>query len=405
MRELLRKINRKLNGGAFEAGELSVKTELKKVLIAHQSTIPHYRVPFYNTVERMRPKWWSFDVVFDRSELEIKRFFDNQLELIDFHFPILDVKTLAVKVANKTLSYQRFWTRAGRYDLVIVEDALNNLTYFLSQLHQLHGVRFAYWGHGRDRSLQKLTLPKILSEKLKLYLVRKAHGFFAYTDGVKGYLAGRGLPPDRIFTLNNTIDIIQQRQMFAKYVTERQSLRQQFGLTGKKTLLFVGRFTKNKRIEFLLEAFSLLREQDDSFHLLMVGSGGAANLSSLKSITYLGSIVDLDKLAPIYVASDVFTFPGSVGLGPLQALCYDLLIVTIESDTHLPEIEYLRPENSIILPRHVTPKDYAETVIEIFQDETRMIQFKSEIWPSIRHLTVENMAQNFINGVNLLLHP
>ena len=30
---------------------------VKKVLIAHQSTIPHYRVPFYEAVERLRPKW------------------------------------------------------------------------------------------------------------------------------------------------------------------------------------------------------------------------------------------------------------------------------------------------------------------------------------------------------------
>jgi glycosyltransferase involved in cell wall biosynthesis len=387
----------------FLIEQTAVRSELKKVLIAHQSSVPHYRVPFYNSLERLKPKWWRFDVAFDRSEIETKRFFAEQLKLEDFNFSILDVNTLALKLSDKTISYQTFWAKAGSYDLVIVENAVNNLAYCLSQLHQLHGVRFAYWGHGKDRTVDHLNLPKLLSEKLKLSLVRKAHGFFAYTDGVKAFLAGRGVPVSRIFTLNNTIDINHQRQFFLKCLPDRESIKQQFGLTGKKNLLFVGRFTKNKRIDFLLEAFSLLRQQDDSFHLLLVGSGGEVHIPKSKYITYFGSIVDLDKLAPIYVASDVFTFPGSVGLGPLQALCYDLPIVTIESDTHLPEIEYLLPENSIILPRQATPKDYADTLIEIFGDETHLAQLKAGIWPSIRHLTIDNMAQNFINGVNCLL--
>ncbi len=35
---------------------------VKRVLIAHQSTIPHYRVRFYQEVERLRPKWLAFPV-------------------------------------------------------------------------------------------------------------------------------------------------------------------------------------------------------------------------------------------------------------------------------------------------------------------------------------------------------
>ena len=48
---------------------------MHKVLIAHQSTIPHYRVPFYNSLENQKPDNWQFDVVFDISELEKPRFF------------------------------------------------------------------------------------------------------------------------------------------------------------------------------------------------------------------------------------------------------------------------------------------------------------------------------------------
>lgn len=62
----------------------------------------------------------------------------------------------------------------------------------------------------------------------------------------------------------------------------------------------------------------------------------------------------MNILAPLYAASDVFTFPGDVGLGPLQALCYDLPVITLESPTHMPEIIYLNKSNSIILPNRIS---------------------------------------------------
>ena len=49
---------------------------IKKVLIAHQSTIPHYRVPFYEAVERLRPKWWEFSVIYDTAEARGKSFLE-----------------------------------------------------------------------------------------------------------------------------------------------------------------------------------------------------------------------------------------------------------------------------------------------------------------------------------------
>jgi glycosyltransferase involved in cell wall biosynthesis len=234
-------------------------------------------------------------------------------------------------------------------------------------------------------------------------LIGKAHGYFAYTEGVKEYLAKQGIPRQRIVTVNNTIDINYQRRFFCKYVTEAQSIKQKLGLAGKTVLLFVGRKTKNKRIEFLLEAFSVLQELDKSFHLLLVGSGGKTNILYPSNITNIGPLTALDKLAPVYVVSDLFTIPGAVGLGPLQALCYDLPVVTIAAETHGPEIDYLGPENSIILPKHSTPRDYAEALVRLFQDGERMRQLKLGIWPSIRHLTIENMARNFANGVDKLL--
>ena len=182
------------------------------------------------------------------------------------------------------------------------------------------------------------------------------------------------------------------------------NVRQQLGLQGKKVLLFVGRFTKSKRIDFLLESFEILQEKDSSFHLLLVGSGGESRQNDeLDNISFLGSIVDLDRLGPIFVASDVFTFPGAMGLAPLQALCYDLPVITIDSSVHKPEFEYLSPRNSIVLRRGTTPEEYAEAIIDLFKTPNRLKTLRLSTWSSIKHLTIEQMAQNFIRGVNSIL--
>lgn len=375
---------------------------MKKVLIAHQSTIPHYRVAFYNALERLRPDNWRFDVAFDPSELTSPRFFKEPLRREDIHFSVLEINTLMIKVFDKKISYQTFWSRAGQYDLVIVENALNNITYPLSQMHQLRGVKFAYWGHGKDREIESPKGLKWVGEKLKLKLVRRADGYFAYTMGVKKYLEMQGISGSKIYVVNNTIDIDEQRRAFNRWYPQRRMIRQDLGVEDKKVLLFVGRFTPNKRLDFLLEAFSCLRNIDTNFILLLVGDGEIRTTAS-DGISVLGSIINLDRLAPIYVASDIFTFPGSVGLASLQALCYDLPVVTIDSLQHKPEIEYLSAKNSLILSKYSTPQDYAQAVLDLCNTPSHLESLRRNAWPSIRHLTIDKMAERFITGIEDIL--
>lgn len=377
---------------------------MRRVLIAHQSTIPHYRIPFYNALEGLRPSTWRFDVVFDPYELEAKRFFQEKIDPQAFQFPILPVRTISTRIGRKRISYQTFWLRAAQYDLVIVENAVNNLAYPLCHLHRIGGTRIAYWGHGKDRSITAASWPKRLIERSKLLQVRNSDGFFAYTAGVKAYLVDRGVPANKIHVVQNTIDIEEQRRAFEEWQPKREAIRRRLGLDGKKVLLFVGRFIEQRRIEVLLEAFSILHSRDSAYHLLLVGSGAEAYLDDdLPGITQCGPIVELSALARRYVASDLYVIPGWVGLGPLQALCYDLPVITIDAPQHAPEIEYLSAANSIILDRGATAKEYAAAIDSLLADPSRLTSLRSGIWRSIEHLTIDNMARNFVAGVNSIL--
>lgn len=379
---------------------------MKTVLIAHQMTIPHYRVPFYNALERLRPASWRFDVVYDAADARASGLATMECAQATFAFPTIDVKTYSWSMrSGKPWGYQTFWRRAAKYDLVIVENALYCLTYPLTHLHQLHGVKVAYWGHGRDiRSSVQPGLPKRLMEWLKMAQVHQADGFFAYTDAVGDYLVQHEVPRAKVFVLNNTIDIVAQRRAYDAVRERREQLRAEMGLTGKRVLLFVGRFSPNKRIDFLLAAWQQLHEQDDRYHLLLVGSGGELFLpGELPSVTYLGSINGVERLAPFYAVADLYVIPGAVGLGPLQALCYDVPIVAIESVLHGPEIAYLTSANTCMLSADSSPSEYAQVVAKLSDEPEVLSTLRATCWPSISHLTIDNMATNFIDGVNTLL--
>lgn len=377
---------------------------MHKVLIAHQSTIPHYRVPFYNSLENQKPDNWQFDVVFDISELEKPRFFKEELDPTKFSFSTLNVSTIQISLKGKIISYQTFFKQASRYDLLILEHAFNNLTYPLCQLLQPNSIKIALWGHGRDRSVNERSIPHKIKTKTKNMLARKSDGYFAYTSGSKSYLEIQGLLSENIFVVNNTIDINTQRHHYLKHKNERDKIRNQRGFQDKKVLLFVGRLTKGKRIELLIDAFLDLFDLDPTYYLILIGSGGESiQIPQHIGIEHLGSTVDIYELGSHYIASDLFVIPGAVGLGPIQALCFDLPILTIDSPFQKPEFEYLSSRNSIILDPGSSKRELVQAVQEFFSDAGSIKKLRENAWYSINHLTIENMAQNFITGVNSIL--
>jgi glycosyltransferase involved in cell wall biosynthesis len=377
---------------------------VKKVLIAHQSTIPHYRVPFYEAVERLRPKSWEFSVIYDATKARAKSLLTFDYGSVNFH--IKPSQTYTVRFAHTQLSFQTFLREGSKYDLLIMGSELNNLSYPLCYLWRFHGRRVAYWGHGRDSSVENARGIKAIAEQTKIWLTRRADGFFAYTNRVRDYMTSNGVERNKIFVLHNTIDIASQRSLFDKLIPERERRRSEAGLNGKKVLLYVGRLAGRKRLNVLFDAFHFLRRTDESYFLIIVGDGNVSLLHDLKgrfgerSFRYVGAHEDISQFC---IISDLYVLPGAIGLGPLHALCFDLTPVVIHSRVHGPEYEYLNCGNALILPEGSTAEQYALAIKALLEDGPRWANLRAHAWPSIKHLTIENMALNFIEGVNWIL--
>ena len=378
-----------------------------RVLIAHQSRIPHYRVAFYNAVQRLKPAEWSFAVVFDPDLVRTKRLFGETVKESELDFPIERAPTWSLPF-TRSARYQPFVLRARAYDLVVFEDAFNNLAYPLGRLTLPSRVRIAYWGHGRDvHNLQQSPIKKLL-ERRKLQWSREAAGYFAYTNGVRDFLVANGVERNRVFVLHNTIDIEAHRRQFEALRDTREALRASLGPADARLLLYVGRVNASKRLGLLSAAVRELRRHDQRYRLILAGGGDPGTISALRNelgdgFDYRGVLVEAADLAPLFVACDAFVLPGLLGLAPLTAMCYDLTPIVIESAAHGPEIEYFDAANAVIAPAGTDAAGYADHIRGLLDDQPRWQQMRAAAWPSIRHLTIESMAREFIKGVTSIL--
>ncbi|GAB4293358.1 MAG: hypothetical protein Kow0098_14170 [Ignavibacteriaceae bacterium] len=354
---------------------------------------------------KLKPDWWDFTVIFD--PIEALNHFHLSPESNKFSFRVKETKSFTLNILDRKLIYQNFPFTSLSYDLLIVGNAMNNIAYPLSFFRILLGKKIAYWGHGRDFFTVDKSLLKKSTEKIKTIFSRRASGFFAYTPGVKSYLVSHGVPESKIHTLYNTIDIMHQREKFDQLRNKREQIRVDLKLKNRKVLLYVGRFNKEKRIDYLLKSFEILYRQDKSYKLLLIGGGDTKHILEFidrlttDAVDYLG-VVDEEKIATYYTASDLFVYPGAVGLGPIQAMCYDLIPVVINSDIHSPEYEYLSENNALILPIKSDENKYADAIADLMQDKVKFIRLRQQIWSSINHLTISRMAENFINGINFI---
>ena len=103
----------------------------------------------------------------------------------------------------------------------------------------------------------------------------------------------------------------------------------------KKRILHIGRLVKWKRVDLLLEAFSMLAPEYVEAELVIVGDGPeleslkdqASKLGLMSKISFVGAIYDPLVLGKYMDDSTVYVLAGMGGLSINEAMCYSLPII------------------------------------------------------------------------------
>ena len=111
-----------------------------------------------------------------------------------------------------------------------------------------------------------------------------------------------GLPADKLVVIANGVDLTK-----FDHPADSESIRQRLGLPLDSFIVCaIGRPRPVKGYGYLIDAFALLAEQDDSLHLLFVGDGPDRNalkaqvsrLGLTARVTFLGDQKDIPDLLP-----------------------------------------------------------------------------------------------------------
>jgi glycosyltransferase involved in cell wall biosynthesis len=154
-------------------------------------------------------------------------------------------------------------------------------------------------------------------------LVREANGWVAITDDERLQFLPYAVDPSDVIVIPNGIWI----EEFAA-AHDKIDFRNQFGIGGGVTILFVGRLNPIKGPDMLLEAFARVHRKDGNAHLLYVGPDEgmreqlirrADGLGLSGHVHFMGYLAGTEKLAA-YRAADIIAVPSRSEAMSLVAL-------------------------------------------------------------------------------------
>lgn len=176
-----------------------------------------------------------------------------------------------------------------------------------------------------------------------------------------------GVDEDRIQLLPRGVDthlFTEQKR------TPREWAR--FGMNGARKLLYVGRVSREKGLDVLMEAFDRLRQSQDNVELVVVGDGPyreeLAAQSADERVVFVGYQRG-EQLARLYASADVFVFPSATdtfGNVVLEAHASGIPVVVVDQGG---PAEQVTPGVNGLVVHAGEPDEMAEAIGELLDND------------------------------------
>jgi glycogen(starch) synthase len=146
------------------------------------------------------------------------------------------------------------------------------------------------------------------------------------------------VPSDKVDVIFNGVDAAKFEFKWSE--AERAAHRAKLALPDEKIVMFVGRFVREKGIQVLLNAASVILAQEPKTKFLIVGGGNREKLESFVHWSGLGDKVLFTgfmanrSLHMLYRCADVAAFPSlyePFGIVALEAMAADCAVVTSDA--------------------------------------------------------------------------
>ncbi|NKB21210.1 MAG: glycosyltransferase [Alphaproteobacteria bacterium] len=371
-----------------------------KVVIL-QEHIPHYRIAVWNNLNAELAKVGHQLEVVAGNAPSTAKFVDG-----------MDQLECGVRVKNYWLGNSFYWqpvlSRVMSADLLVVQQELKILVSYaaiISRFLIAKPKRLAVWGHGRNyQELSEGPFRRVVRN----WMVRRCDHCFGYTDSSRDALIERGVPPNRITVIYNSINTEAISEARIRSTPQfRRTTRRRLGISeGAFVAVFCSRLHRQKKIPFLIESVLAAKEKLPNLEVLIIGSGEMeADLKKmavgLDWVHLVGEQYDSD-LADYLIASDVFLMPAHLGLSIIDAFSAGLPIIVGDFRNHSPEIDYLENNVNGVMANPVS-SDFADAIVELGKNPALVKTMSAEAVKTSTRRDLKSMVANFYSGIDTVL--
>lgn len=311
--------------------------ERKRVLVL-QSALPPYRKPLYNSLGT----YYDLTVVHSGvSQTDPADAFRELVRPVRRRGPLLIRDRLKVSGAPFDATVSLFDVRRPDCVLAPLRD------------REIYG-RWILWGQGYARNR--------LARFARNWLATRADGVLLYDDGAATDMLERGVRPHNIYIAPNTVHVRNHRDC---------------SNAPKTSLIYVGRLSKRKKVDALIDAFGGAQDRLlDAVRLEIVGDGPeradlehrVARQGLSGSVTFHGAVDDDEVLARLFARAYACVVPGEVGLTVLHSFAYGVPVVARTGEPDVPESSNLAHGGNALICDH---RDFADALVNVCRHPER----------------------------------
>lgn len=272
----------------------------------------HYRESIYRLLETE----FNCDFFFGEHDSSVKRLDKNVLQ-----------HTLYLK--NRYLFRTNCFVQTNivgltsKYNIIINDLGIYCLSawmiLFISKIKKQQIYNWDHGWYGREGFIKKW---------LKRLYNALASGTFVYGNYARNLMIKNGFNPNKLYVIHNSLNYDKQIEL--RNLLHKTDIYEKHFCNSYPTLCFVGRLTKVKRLELLVQALLIIKKQGYSINCVIIGDGEQKNnLQSMvnlyglnKQIWFYGPSYAEQTNAELLYNADLCVAPGNIGLTAIHAMMF-----------------------------------------------------------------------------------
>lgn len=302
---------------------------------------PHYRIPIFKKLEEEVDCDFYFGDYVDGNikKIEYNKLSNFKREIRNIKLPLMHFKWQkeVIKLCfNK--KYNHF---------ILTGDTSYLSTLVILIINRILGKKSYLWMHGLKSE------PNLKSKILNYPFFHLANYFFLYGQYSKNILVKEGFKEDKIKVIYNSLNYEYQKNLRLNLVSS--NIYSNYFKNNNKTIIYIGRIQKVKRIDLLIEAIWILKQSNIDINLVIVGSDNEGiKLEDLvikkgiqNQVWFYGGSYNEQINAELIFNADLCVSPGNIGLTSIHSMTYGTPCISHNDFTkQMPEFEIIEPNKT-----------------------------------------------------------